>query len=65
MLRSRAPFCKEDSDLSSSDFDKAISGLLDKGLVEKLIIDGVEHFILTDIGAAIGQHMDSDPSKQN
>lgn len=65
MLRSRAPFCKEDSELSSVEFDVAISGLLSKGLVEKLMINGVEHYILTDIGVAIGQHLDSDPSKQN
>ena len=64
-MRARAPFCKEDSDLSEDEFNLAISGLMEKGLVELTVIDGVTHYILTDMGAAIGQHMDSDPSKQN
>lgn len=65
MIRDRAPFSKYDSDLPEEEFDTAIAGLLQKGLIEQLTIDGVVHYILTDIGMAVGSHIDSDPSIQN
>jgi hypothetical protein len=65
MIKERAPFSKYDSDLPSEEFDLAVAGLLQKGLIKQLVIDGVVHYILTDMGAAVGQHIDSDPSTQN
>ena len=65
MLKGRAPFSKHDSDLPDDEFDRAIAGLLQKGLIEQLTIDGVVHYMLTDIGMVIGSHIDSDPSEQN
>lgn len=64
-MRDRMPFCQADSDLSIEEFDLAISGLKDKGLVEEIMIDGVQYYLLTEMGAMIGSHMDSDSATHN
>lgn len=64
-MRDRMPFCQADSDLSNEEFNLAISGLIEKGLVEEIIIDGIQYYMLTDMGAAIGSHIDSNPANHN
>lgn len=66
MYKQRVPFSRADvDDMSDSEFEVAMSGLLDKGLVEKLIINGIEHYLLTEIGAEVGAHLNSEPSTRN
>lgn len=65
MKKNKAPFSRQDVDMSDSEFNTAMSGLLDKGLVEEFIIDGIVYYMITDLGLKIGSHLDSDPKTQN
>lgn len=38
-----------DKSLSEEEIDEAIQGLLDKGLIEKVMIDGEEHYVLKSV----------------
>ena len=58
-------FSNEDIPMSSSEFALAIKGLLDKGLVEEVIVDGEINYRLTSIGCQIGPHMTSVVKEQN
>ena len=53
------------SGMSEAAFDEAIQGLIEKGIVEEVVIDGEVHYQLTPLGLAIGPHLESDPSTQN
>lgn len=60
------PFSIEDCDLMSADsFKKAIMGLIEKGIIEKVILDGEVKYRLTKIGEQIGPHLSSDITEQN
>lgn len=65
MNKTKAPFSKDDVDLSDEEFEVAMSGLISKGLAEKIIINNEIHYMITDLGLAVGSHLDSDPSTQN
>ena len=58
-------FSSKDSDMNKQEFMLAIEGLIDKGLVEEVIIDGERHYRLTEIGLMIGKHLDSNIKDQN
>lgn len=51
--------------VSEEDFKKTMLELVSKGLAKEIIVDGVMQYALTDLGVVVGEHMDSDPSKQN
>lgn len=52
-------------DLSKSEFNEAMDGLIDKGLAKKVIIDNVEYFQLTSMGECVGEHLNSNQSTKN
>lgn len=53
------------SGMSEKDFDEAIQGLIEKGLVEEVMVDGEVQYRLTLVGQAVGHHMESDPTNRN
>ena len=61
----KAPFTTSDVEMSDEEFEIAMNGLIEKGLAEKIIIDDEIHYMITDLGLAIGSHLDSDPCNQN
>ena len=62
----KEPFAySNESGMSESDFDEAIKGLIEKGLVEEVMVDGEVHYRLTLEGQAVGQHMESNPADRN
>lgn len=65
MNNRKAPFSKNDVEMSNEEFEIAMRGLIDKGLAEKIIVDNEIHYIITDLGLAVGSHLDSDPETQN
>jgi hypothetical protein len=68
MIKPKAPFTFKDvreSEMSESEFEKAMIGLIQKGLAEKIIINGEDHYMITDMGLEVGSHLDSDPSSWN
>ena len=65
MNNRKAPFSKDDVEMSDEEFEIAMRGLIDKGLAEKIIVDNEIHYIITDLGLAVGSHLDSDPATQN
>lgn len=65
MNNRKAPFSKDDVEMSDEEFEIAMRGLIDKGLAEKIIVDNETHYIITDLGLAVGSHLDSDPATQN
>lgn len=52
-------------ELSVDEYYEAIQGLIDKGLVKKVVSDSEISYELTDIGYEIGSHLGSDPINQN
>lgn len=50
---------------SSTDVLMAISGLLDKGLLEEVLVNGQVKYKLTSSGFAVKNHMTSKPSSRN
>ncbi|CAB4196732.1 hypothetical protein UFOVP1290_252 [uncultured Caudovirales phage] len=54
-----------DKKLTEGEVDQALQSLIDKGLVEKIIIDGVEKFQLTMLGLAARLHEGSNPETRN
>jgi hypothetical protein len=65
MKKNKAPFSRDDVNMSDAEFNLAMSGLLEKGLVEELIIDGILHYQITELGLQVGSHMYSDHHTQN
>jgi hypothetical protein len=55
----------ETSGMSKAEFDEAIQGLLEKGLVHEVVVDGEIEYQLTDMGTSVGHHLESDPNKRN
>jgi DNA-binding HxlR family transcriptional regulator len=53
------------SGMSQKDFDEAIDGLIEKGMVQKVVIDGEVQYKLTALGQAVGGHLDSNHSDKN
>ena len=58
-------FSNEEIGMRSDEFSLAINGLISKGLVEEVVIDGVINYRLTNIGVQIGSHLDSNIKEQN
>lgn len=65
MFKEKFSFKKEDVAMNDMEFDLAINGLIDKGLVKEEIIDGKILYYLTDIGFLVSTHIDSDSSLRN
>lgn len=56
---------KRNSSISQKDFDEAILGLLDKGLVEEKEINGKTEYVVTYIGEMISNNLASNLSFKN
>ena len=56
---------KKQSSISQKDFDEAIVGLLDKGLIKEEIINGKTEYVVTYIGEMISNNLNSDPLLSN
>lgn len=59
------PFNSDDWDDSLEEFDEGIKGLIDKGIVEEIIIDGEINYQLTNVGLQLGPHLNSSLAEQN
>lgn len=60
------PFNNEDCDfMSAGSFHEAILGLIEKGIIEEVILDGEVKYRLTKVGEQIGPHLTSDITEQN
>jgi hypothetical protein len=60
------PFAySKDSGMSEKDFNEAIQGLIEKGMVQEVMVAGKIQYQLTSFGQAIGLHLESDASTQN
>lgn len=46
-------------------FNDTIINLVSDGLVEKIIVNGIEHYQLTNLGKIVSDHLDSDPLTRN
>lgn len=55
----------KDKKLTEDEVNVALESLINKGLVEKVIIDGVEKFQLTMLGLAAKLHEGSNPETRN
>jgi hypothetical protein len=53
------------TDYTDEEFDEAISGLLEKGLIEKSTKDGIIYYELTTLGNFISDHIYSELSTRN
>lgn len=53
------------SGMSEDEFNEAIQGLIEKGLVEEVMVDGEVQYRLTMVGQAVGAHMESEPAVRN
>ena len=62
MFKDKISFKKEDCGMNDTEFDLAINGLIEKGLVLEEIVDGQIFYYLTDIGFLVSTHIDSDSS---
>lgn len=66
MPKINEPFNNEDCDfMSAESFHKAIRGLIEKGILEEVILDGEVKYQLTKVGEQIGPHLTSDLAEQN
>ena len=65
MFKEKISFKKEDCGMTEDDFNLAIDGLIEKGLVKEEIIEGKIFYYLTDIGVGVGSHIESDYSNRN
>lgn len=52
-------------DWIKSEFDEAMNGLINKGLAERVMVEGKEFFCLTSAGESVSVHMHTDPSTRN
>jgi len=65
-MKHTEPFSIEDCDfMSKNEFEKAIQGLLSKGIMEEVMVDGQIKYRLTKVGEQIGPHLTSDITEQN
>jgi predicted transcriptional regulator with HTH domain len=48
---------KKPNDISEEDFDIACNRLIEKGLMEKVMVDGKESYKLTSVGKEVGKQM--------
>lgn len=55
----------EESGVSNYEYDSAVAGLIDKGLVEVGEEDGEVFYYLNTIGVMVAESLDSDPKVQN
>ena len=51
--------------LTQQEYDEAIDGLLEKGIIESKIVDGELCYALTSSGLAVRKHSFSDPKTRN
>lgn len=59
-------FTEDDiDDMSEEDFEQAITGLIDKGLIEVVEKDGVKSYRATTLLESLEDHFDSDPKARN
>ena len=65
MSKNKDLFSMEDVGMSKSEFDLAIKGLIEKGLVEEVIVGDEVNYRLTDICIKLESHLDSDIKDQN
>lgn len=56
---------KKNSSISQKDFDEAIIGLLDKGLIKEEEINGKTEYVVTYIGEMISNNLTSNSSLRN
>jgi hypothetical protein len=55
----------KDKKITEEEVNVALESLINNGLVEKVIIDGVEKFKLTMLGLASKLHKNSNPETRN
>lgn len=66
MSKPTDPFDNEDCEfMSANSFHEAVIGLIEKGLVEEVVVDGEVKYQLTKLGEQIGPHLNSDLPEQN
>ena len=65
MSKNKDTFSIEDIGMSKTEFDLAIKGLIEKGLVEEVIVGDEVNYRLTDVCIKLESHLDSDISEQN
>jgi hypothetical protein len=59
-------FTKDDvGNMTEEEFDEAISGLIDKGLLTVSYEDGEPIYELTQLGEVVHEHILSDPKERN
>ena len=66
-IKKQRKFPTGDMNASVSDveFNLAMCSLVERGLMEELLIDGVIHYQITSLGLQVGHHMDSDHRTRN
>ena len=64
-MKSRDTFSMKDIDMNKAEFDKAIKSLIEKGLVEEVIVGDEVNYRLTDVCIKLESHLTSDISEQN
>lgn len=52
-------------DLSKSDFDKAVKGLIEHGLLESVVVDGEIFYKLNNLGLQVVSHLYTDNKFKN
>ena len=52
-------------EMTEEEFNQAMFDLVAKGLAKETIVDGEIRYELTSMGLTVGEHLTSDPSKQN
>jgi hypothetical protein len=65
MSKNKDTFSIEDIEMNKTEFDLAIKGLIEKGLVEEVIVGDEVNYRLTDICIKLESHFDSDIYEQN
>jgi hypothetical protein len=51
--------------MTKNDFNEAMTGLIDKGLAIRVMLEGKEFFSLTPLGQVVNKHARGDASKRN
>lgn len=64
-MKSKDTFSSKDINMNKAEFDKAIKSLIEKGLVEEVIVGDEVNYRLTDICIKLESHLNSDISEQN
>lgn len=57
--------CKKELNLTDDEFNQGIKSLIEKGLVEEVIVNDEVLYKLTSNGKIVGKHMMSDPKTKN